>query len=255
MSKNLIFYNADKRRKSRYISLHIFFALIIDISVQVCYTKYENRAINGYVPDLFAAQEAAFYANGSFCLNYNMRRLLGQTERKPLPVFIQNFNQRRCEVTDKELKQLSRTELLELLIKQTEENERLKARLEECEEQLKDRNIRFDTAGSLAEAALSLNNVFQAADSAAKQYLDNIEKLHEQEEQTSRELRESTQREADEILRAANEAAQKTRAKADAYWKTVVNKATAILNDHDALRAAIQSAISESPEASQDAEA
>ncbi len=158
-------------------------------------------------------------------------------------------------MTDKELKQLSRTELLELLISQTEENERLKSKLEECEKKLQDRNISLENAGSLAEAALSLNNVFTAADSAAKQYLDNIARLNEQQETVCRELREKAEREAEDILKKANESSEKLRAKADSYWKTVVAKATNILNDHDALRAAIQSAIAEPPEASSDDEA
>ena len=64
-------------------------------------------------------------------------------------------------MTDKELRRLSRSELLEMLIAQTEENSQLKIRLEQAEAQLRDRRIEIDKAGSLAEAALSLNGVFQ----------------------------------------------------------------------------------------------
>ena len=70
-------------------------------------------------------------------------------------------------MTDKELRRLSRSELLEMLIAQTEENSQLKIRLEQAEAQLRDRRIEIDKAGSLAEAALSLNGVFQAAEAAA----------------------------------------------------------------------------------------
>ena len=72
-------------------------------------------------------------------------------------------------MTDKELRRLSRSELLEMLIAQTEENSQLKIRLEQAEAQLRDRRIEIDKAGSLAEAALSLNGVFQAAEAAADQ--------------------------------------------------------------------------------------
>ena len=71
-------------------------------------------------------------------------------------------------MTDKELRRLSRSELLEMLIAQTEENSQLKIRLEQAEAQLRDRRIEIDKAGSLAEAALSLNGVFQAAEAAAQ---------------------------------------------------------------------------------------
>lgn len=77
-------------------------------------------------------------------------------------------------MTDRELRSLSRRELLELLLAQAKENRRLKKRLQDAEEALYDRKITVARAGSLAEAALKLNGVFEAADQAAKQYLENI---------------------------------------------------------------------------------
>ncbi len=80
-------------------------------------------------------------------------------------------------MTDKELRRLSRAELLEMLLAQTEENERLRERLDEAEAALANRQVDIERAGSLAEAALSLNKVFLAADEAARQYLENVERL------------------------------------------------------------------------------
>ena len=82
-------------------------------------------------------------------------------------------------MTDKELRRLSRSELLEMLIAQTEENRQLKIRLERAEAQLRDRRIAVEKAGSLAEAALQLNRVFEAADKAAQQYLENVRLMSE----------------------------------------------------------------------------
>ena len=82
-------------------------------------------------------------------------------------------------MTDKELRRLSRGELLEMLIAQTEENRQLKIRLERAEAQLRDRRIAVEKAGSLAEAALQLNRVFEAADKAAQQYLENVRLMSE----------------------------------------------------------------------------
>ena len=81
-------------------------------------------------------------------------------------------------MTDKELRRLSRGELLEMLIAQTEENRQLKIRLERAEAQLRDRRIAVEKAGSL-EAALQLNRVFEAADKAAQQYLENVRLMSE----------------------------------------------------------------------------
>lgn len=78
-------------------------------------------------------------------------------------------------MTDKELRRLSRAELLEMLLAQTEENERLRERLDEAEAALNDRRIEIERAGSLAEASLRLNKVFTAADEAARQYLENVQ--------------------------------------------------------------------------------
>ncbi len=83
-------------------------------------------------------------------------------------------------MTDKELRRLSRSELLEMLIEQMEENEKLRNRLEEAEADLRNRKIIIKRAGSLAEAALELNHVFQAADEAARQYLENVRLMAEE---------------------------------------------------------------------------
>lgn len=83
-------------------------------------------------------------------------------------------------MTDKELRRMSRSELLEMLIEQIEENERMKQSLEEAERMLADRQIAINQAGTMAEAALSLNGVFEAADKAARQYLENIRRMAEE---------------------------------------------------------------------------
>lgn len=85
-------------------------------------------------------------------------------------------------MTDKELRRLSRSELLEMLIAQMEENEKLRSELSKARSELKDRRITLRRAGSIAEAALRLNNVFEAADEAARQYLENVRRMKEEED-------------------------------------------------------------------------
>ena len=77
----------------------------------------------------------------------------------------------------KELKHLSREELLELLLEQTRRANRLEKRVAELEEQLENREITAKKAGSLAEAALQINEVFAAADAAARQYVMNVQRM------------------------------------------------------------------------------
>lgn len=83
-------------------------------------------------------------------------------------------------MTEKELRRLSRRELLEMLITRTMENERLTEELQQARKELSDRKLIQERAGSMAEAALQLNGVFEAADRAAKQYLENIRRRAEE---------------------------------------------------------------------------
>lgn len=145
-------------------------------------------------------------------------------------------------MTDKELRRLGRSELLEMLIAQAAENDQLKTKLEQAEAQLRDRRIEIDKAGSLAEAALSLNGVFQAAESAAQQYLENIERISGQQDAICRELKEQAQQEAAQIRQEAQAYSQKVHAEADSYWKQVVDRATKLLIDQKALRELVLSA-------------
>lgn len=83
-------------------------------------------------------------------------------------------------MTEKELRRLSRRELLEMLITRTIENERLTEELQQAREELSDRKLIQERAGSMAEAALQLNGVFEAADRAAREYLENIRRMAEE---------------------------------------------------------------------------
>lgn len=84
-------------------------------------------------------------------------------------------------MTDKELHRLKRSELLELMLEQSREIEMLKKKLKRAEAKLQSREIMIEEAGSIAEAALKLNGVFQAAERAAEQYLENIRRLAEEQ--------------------------------------------------------------------------
>lgn len=77
-------------------------------------------------------------------------------------------------MTDKELRRMSRRELLEMLVALKKENTKLRQELEQAQTELNNRYIAIKQSGTMAEAALRLNKVFEAADWAARQYLQNI---------------------------------------------------------------------------------
>ena len=82
-------------------------------------------------------------------------------------------------MTEKELKKLNRYQLLELLVIQTERADKLQIALEEAEQRLNDREINISALGSIAEASLHLNGVFEAAQDAADMYINAAKKRAE----------------------------------------------------------------------------
>ena len=64
-------------------------------------------------------------------------------------------------MTDKDLKRLRRDELLEMLIAQSKRTDQLQAELDAARAQLASRAIVLEEAGSIAEAALRINGVFE----------------------------------------------------------------------------------------------
>lgn len=80
-------------------------------------------------------------------------------------------------MAERELRKLSRLDLLELLLRQMEENERLRAELEQAQRQLESRELMIENAGSIAQASLQISRVFEAAQMAADVYLENVRRM------------------------------------------------------------------------------
>ena len=108
-------------------------------------------------------------------------------------------------MTDKELRRLNRGELLEMLLEQSRENDRLREQLQQTQEQLEQRRIALDEAGSIAEASLRVNQVFEAAQKAADQYLENIQELNTRQEEICAQRDAESQQEADRLLNETQE--------------------------------------------------
>lgn len=66
-----------------------------------------------------------------------------------------------------------------MLITQTRKVELLEKQLAEANRKLDDKILTIENAGSLAEAAMRLNGVFEAAQKAADQYLENIRHMQQ----------------------------------------------------------------------------
>lgn len=139
-------------------------------------------------------------------------------------------------MTDKELKKLSRVDLLEMLVSQSKEIERLQALLDEANVKLDNRVIAISEAGSIANASLQLSGVFTAAEEAASQYLENIKLLSDQQEARCREMEDACAAECEAMRKKAQEYCEQEKQLADVYWKSISAKLQSFYDEHQGLR-------------------
>lgn len=116
-------------------------------------------------------------------------------------------------MTDREFKRLKRADLIEIIYRLQENEERYKETISRLMRQLEDKQIKIEAAGSIAEAALSLSNVFEAAQDAADRYLADIQRMHEEAAQ----VLEAAKTDADHILASARQEAIEIQIRGDCW--------------------------------------
>ena len=114
-------------------------------------------------------------------------------------------------MADRELRHMRRTELVEIIFALKQSEDQLKAENADLTAKLEQRQIHLDSAGSIAQAALELNHVFEAAQAAADDYLASVRSVDRDA------LQAQAKAEADQILAQARaEAEQHKRAQTEA---------------------------------------
>lgn len=103
-------------------------------------------------------------------------------------------------MTDKEFKRLSRAQLLDVIYQLQLQVDELTEQNQALKTELRDKRLRIDNAGTLAEAALEINNCFKNAQNAADQYLNEIKAIREEAEAERRRIIEQAQAEAAALL-------------------------------------------------------
>lgn len=119
-------------------------------------------------------------------------------------------------MSNTDLKKLKRIQLLEMLLMQTQRVEELEAELKEkdlklaeLQKQLDEKKIAVSEAGTLAQAALEMNNMFRRADKAASQYLENVKIFTEDVERLALKRSLMAKQEAEDIIKQAKEERQR----------------------------------------------
>ena len=124
-----------------------------------------------------------------------------------------------------DLKRMNRVQLTELLLAERHRISELEDEVAALNAKLEEREIKIENAGSIAEASLSLNGVFESTEAACRQYIENVERLCSDREKSSRIRDESSKKEAGEIIEKAKNDAEKILAEAIRLGENILEKA------------------------------
>lgn len=148
-------------------------------------------------------------------------------------------------MTDRELQKLKRVELLQLLVEQGKELDALRQELAQARRELEARELHLQEAGSIAEASMQLNGVFEAAQRAADQYLESIRCQSEHMEEKCAAMEEATRLRCDQMLKEAEASVQQAQKDSDECWRDVKGKLEDYLRQQTALQGLLSRTLGE----------
>ncbi len=134
-------------------------------------------------------------------------------------------------MSNRDLKHLSRGDLLEMLLELSRENEKLRSEAEELRGKLEKRTLAMDNCGTLAEAALLLNGVFEAADAACSQYRESLMASGAEMEERFRSREEECRTRCERMEEETQERCREHIVKANAHARAIVDKAEAYVRE------------------------
>ena len=112
--------------------------------------------------------------------------------------------ERRHPMTDRELRRLSRLDLLELLLTQQKENEQLRSLLDQAESRLADQIIQMNKVSPFTEAS------FRYSQESFQQCLESIRQLSEQQKMMCQKIAVETKERCDRMVAEAEYRAQQS---------------------------------------------
>lgn len=117
-------------------------------------------------------------------------------------------------MAEKGLRRMKRTELIEIIYALKSDAERIRKEKDELWDQLHQRNIKIEEAGSIAEASLNINEVFVSAQAAADDYLNSVKAVNAEQEAYIQSVKENAEQEAMQIILQARQKAEVIEAQA-----------------------------------------
>lgn len=101
----------------------------------------------------------------------------------------------------KELKRMSRRELVDIIYQLKKNEQELHGEIDTLKNELHNQRIRISMAGSIADASLSVTNVFSVAQMTADVYLREIACMKEDTEKACAQKLEDAERKVEEVLK------------------------------------------------------
>ena len=119
----------------------------------------------------------------------------------------------------KELKRLSRRELVDIIYQLKKNEQEKQAEIAALEEALQEKRIRVSVAGSIAEAATDITQIFSTAQRTADLYLHEISSMKEDTEHECAAMIENAQKKVDDILSEGEKQLAELNARCKAEYK------------------------------------
>lgn len=142
----------------------------------------------------------------------------------------------------KELKRLSRRELVDIIYQLKKNEQEMQEEIELLKNELQDKRIRISTVGSIADAAMSVTNVFSAAQMTADLYLREISCMREDTEKECAKKVEEAEKKVRDILADGEKKSDTLKAaykKEYARWQQLKSEVAAIEEKKQLLREGI----------------
>lgn len=127
--------------------------------------------------------------------------------------------------TDGDLRRMGRRELVEIIYALQKNDADQAQQIERLKTQLRNRAIAVEKAGSIADAALVLNGVFERAQEAADQYLASVASQQEQATAEADRIVETARQTASRMIEEAAQRAEDLEQQAQAKARTIVQEA------------------------------
>ena len=110
-------------------------------------------------------------------------------------------------MTDKAFRRMNRSDLVQIIFQYQQKDSDSQKLIEDMTAQINDRRLRIQQSGSVAEAALSVNHVMEAAQAAADQYLEEVRLKNAYTDDEAAKVIADAQKQAEQIIAAAKESA------------------------------------------------